>query len=146
MTILRPVFGRMSAPRVLGTIAVACLSLAATVTVSAPPATAKPGAVCDGVSCNGKDPGQTGCGNDARTVATKQDQNVTLELRYSPSCHANWARIHPGKLGWNFTVYNDNGDKQSFRALGSDSAWTDMVNGYPKSWACFDNGACTPKA
>jgi hypothetical protein len=60
---------------------------------------------------------QAGCAADAITpVPPVTDQGVTLELRYSPTCHANWARITPARFNWHFTVYNDNGDKQDERA------------------------------
>jgi hypothetical protein len=127
------------------TLAASCLAVAAAVVIPAGPASA---AVCDGVSCNGLDPNQAGCAADAITpVPPVTDQGVTLELRYSPTCHANWARITPARFNWHFTVYNDNGDKQDERALRNyDSYHTNMVNGNVKSWACFDDSVCTNHA
>jgi hypothetical protein len=133
------------AMRIRWTLAASCLAAAAAVVIPAGPASA---AVCDGVSCNGLDPNQAGCAADAITpVPPVTDQGVTLELRYSPTCHANWARITPARFNWHFTVYNDNGDKQDERAIRNyDSYHTNMVNGNVKSWACFDDSACTTHA
>ena len=132
--------------RVRCALAASCLAVAAAVAIPAGPASA---AVCDGVSCNGQDPNVAGCAADAITPpgGTVQDQGVKLELRYSPSCHANWARITPARFNWHFTVYNDNGDKQDERALRNyDSYHTNMVNGNVKAWACFDDTVCTNHA
>lgn len=137
---------RGTAAALLTSAAIAALSVTTTPATASTTANLSPTGVCDGVSCNGQDPAQAGCASGAYTAASKTDQGVLLELRYSPSCHANWARITPAQWGWHFTVYNDNGDHQDFRAFGGSSAWTNMVNGYPKSWACFDDNVCTPKA
>lgn len=133
------------ATRIRWTLAASCIAVAAAVAIPAGPASA---AVCDGVSCNGLDPNQAGCAADAITAAPPvMDQGVKLELRYSPSCHANWARITPARFNWHFTVYNDNGDKQDERALRNyDSYHTNMVNGNVKAWACFDDTVCTNHA
>jgi hypothetical protein len=135
------------AARIGWTLAASCLAVAAAVIVPAGPASA---AVCDGVSCNGQDPNQAGCAGDAINAAPPVvDQGVTLELRYSPSCHANWARITPAKFNWHFFVLNDNGNKQEERVPGwphYDSYHTNMVNGNVKSWACFDDTVCTKRA
>jgi hypothetical protein len=115
-------------------------------TVADPTGSTAPAAVsgtCDGAACNGQDPQSTGCAADAITADSVVEKGVTLELRYSPSCHANWARIVPGQFGWHFTVTNANGDQQSARAWGGATAYTNMVNGYPAAQACFDNGVCT---
>jgi hypothetical protein len=86
------------ATRIRWPLAASCLAVAAAVIIPAGPASA---AVCDGVSCNGLDPNQAGCAADAITpVPPVTDQGLTLELRYSPTCHANWARITPpGSIG-----------------------------------------------
>jgi hypothetical protein len=48
---------------------------------------------CYGGSCNGKDPSDY-C-TDGRTVAAMKAPDGMLELRYSPSCRANWGRYTP---------------------------------------------------
>jgi uncharacterized membrane protein len=56
---------------------------------------------CYGDYCSGQDPMQTGCGNDATTVAWKDLTGERLELRWSPTCKTNWARlvVYPTGLG-----------------------------------------------
>lgn len=50
---------------------------------------------------DGQDPKQAGCGADARTLVSAVVRNATgftygiLELRWSPLCHAGWARYTP---------------------------------------------------
>jgi Protein of unknown function (DUF2690) len=127
-------------------IAASCLAVAATVVVPAGQASA---AVCDSDGCAGMDPNQAGCAADAITpkgAPPVVSHGVTLELRYSPSCHAKWARITPARLGWHFTVHNENGAHQDERDLAGnyDHYYTNMVNGNNvKAWACFDDGVCT---
>jgi hypothetical protein len=51
-------------------------------------------AACYGASCNGLDP--TGrCDSDAKTVGAMDVTDGMLELRWSPSCAANWGRYTP---------------------------------------------------
>lgn len=64
-------------------------------------------ASCYGDWCSGKDPSSTGCANDGRTVASNDlyEQRGAfngdvywayvgkIELRWSPSCKTNWARL-----------------------------------------------------
>jgi hypothetical protein len=55
---------------------------------------------CTGTGCNGKDPEDTGCSQDAATVASQtvtfspgtQATSILMELRWSPTCKTNWAR------------------------------------------------------
>src|SRR5438876_9566962 len=55
---------------------------------------AQPQVACSGRGCDGQDPITTGCDYDAYTV-TSQDINGLglVELRYSPTCGTNWARV-----------------------------------------------------
>lgn len=121
-----------------------CLAVAAAVVAPAGQASA---AVCDGVSCNGLDPNQAGCAADAiEAVPYVVDHGIALELRYSPSCRAKWARITPAQFGWHFVVHNENGDQQNESDLAPanyDHYYTNMVNGNVNAWACFDDGVCT---
>jgi hypothetical protein len=53
---------------------------------------------CSGNSCNGLDPGATGCEGDAVTRAATDlvSSGVVVgrvAIRYSPSCNAAWARV-----------------------------------------------------
>lgn len=62
---------------------------------------------CYSSSCEGVDPATTNCTDDAITLLSRRAEVGTrdwgvLELRYSPSCHSNWARFTPwgGLRGW----------------------------------------------
>jgi hypothetical protein len=99
---------------------------------------------CYANSCTGQDPVATGCWADAITVQTVQQGSVLLDLRYSPSCAANWARMRNAQFGWHVTVYNTWGQSEDVTYwFGDTTVWTAMVNGQPPAWACFDNGNCT---
>jgi Protein of unknown function (DUF2690) len=92
-----------------------------------------------------------GCaGSNAYSVASFNiDHNdVTVTLRYSDWCHANWTTlsVHPHAVadsGW-FSVQNKNGDEQDgdFGTFGgATTIWTYMVNGVPAAESCVDTGA-----
>lgn len=50
---------------------------------------------CWGDYCSGQDPQATHCADDAYTVASAWDPNgAYLELRWSPTCRTNWARVN----------------------------------------------------
>ena len=79
-------FGRMLL------VAVAMVAAAAgTTVVTASDAGA--GVGCYGDYCSGRDPSATGCGADARSVASKRTGQGILEVRWSPTCKTNWARL-----------------------------------------------------
>lgn len=110
---------------------------------------------CYGSECAGLDPAGM-CDGDAITVAS---QAITtyhgyagqLELRYSPSCAANWGRFAPARgateaarvlLGapvpafGRVTVWNPNGHSQGWAQRASwpwESDWTNMVDGTIKA-------------
>lgn len=82
------------AARILG---VALLAIVSAGTLAVAPAPA--GAVgCWGDYCSGTDPQATGCSADAFTVASYSppSSSTTLELRWSPTCKTNWARLSGG--------------------------------------------------
>jgi hypothetical protein len=63
------------------------------VSVLSTPAHAQAKTGCTGMSCRGRDPQAMGCSRDARTLATAYaHRNFRVELRYSPTCNARWAR------------------------------------------------------
>lgn len=67
-------------------------------------------ASCSYLSCTDKDPVSSGCNDDARTVATTGGGG---DLRYSPTCHAFWAREAPNtscSVAGLLRVYRFNGD------------------------------------
>ncbi|MFE3144937.1 DUF2690 domain-containing protein [Streptomyces scopuliridis] len=66
-----------------------------------PSTTGGPGALnvrCFEQSCTGKDPKAQGCGDPWTSALTRID-GVYVELRYSDSCKAAWARISWGGVG-----------------------------------------------
>ncbi|GGQ34138.1 MULTISPECIES: DUF2690 domain-containing protein [Streptomyces] len=83
---------------------------------------------CLGSTCTGKDPATTTCQNDAKTVYW--DGWFNVELRYSPSCRAAWARwqgaggaTEPLKV----QIENNQGATYSVTTTGA-TVYTRMVN------------------
>ncbi|NUK85407.1 YjfA family protein [Streptomyces lunaelactis] len=67
-------------------------------TPSAAPATSSPplpaGVKCSGKACTGQDPEAMGCGGEfAKTVSRVTVGKALVEVRYSKTCQAAWARI-----------------------------------------------------
>jgi hypothetical protein len=109
-------------------------------------------AACYGASCNGLDP--TGrCDSDAKTVGAMNVTDGMLELRWSPSCAANWGRYTPYQrtitayalmnppIGiWvRITVWNP-------RTQSYSTAHNADLNAYASSWSQMTDGtllACT---
>ncbi|WP_338898740.1 DUF2690 domain-containing protein [Streptomyces sp. TG1A-60] len=56
-------------------------------------------AKCAGFECRNKDAQRMGCHIGVWTAAAEKVGEVYLELRYSPSCGAAWARITEGRVG-----------------------------------------------
>ncbi|MFJ8000993.1 helix-turn-helix domain-containing protein [Streptomyces sp. NPDC096310] len=68
------------------------------------PSTSEPvlpeGVKCAGEACGGKDPENMGCGGQfAETVASATVGTALVEVRYSKTCGAAWARITQAALG-----------------------------------------------
>ncbi|MFF9848846.1 DUF2690 domain-containing protein [Streptomyces litmocidini] len=81
---------------------------------------------CYGPSCTGLDPSTTVCQSDARTVRTG---DWGVELRYSPTCRAAWARKTSGaSFDTDIRVSNSQGDSRSVYYGGYGTVWTAMVN------------------
>ncbi|NBE56719.1 helix-turn-helix domain-containing protein [Streptomyces boluensis] len=71
---------------------------------SAPPTSSAPklpaGVKCAGADCTGKDPEKMGCGGELVTTSTDVTVGTALvEVRYSKSCGAAWARINGAQPG-----------------------------------------------
>ncbi len=105
---------------------------------------------CYGASCNGRDP--SGLCDDGVTVATTTVAEGLLELRYSPSCGANWGRYtpwQPNAYGYflqgkgiyaRVTVWNPG--SPSYGTAHHDMTW----NNFGSSWSQMADGtkmACT---
>ena len=70
-----------------------CLLLLAMIAACIVPATPAHAAGCYGDYCSGKDPQAMGCANDAVTTVSKNLSMGSLQIRWSPSCKTNWARM-----------------------------------------------------
>ncbi|MFF3321449.1 DUF2690 domain-containing protein [Streptomyces sp. NPDC002889] len=80
-----------------GPQAVESTSPTPTATGSSQPPT---GAKCNGADCAGQDPEAMGCGGPlAETVATTTVGTAAVEVRYSKTCGAAWARITKAATG-----------------------------------------------
>lgn len=71
-------------------VVAALLVALAMIVVAAPPALA---ASCYASSCTGKHPISTGCSADAITAKQNSGAGMTVQLRYSRTCRAAWARV-----------------------------------------------------
>ncbi|MFI6863657.1 DUF2690 domain-containing protein [Streptomyces sp. NPDC050421] len=116
-------------------------------------ASATPQGGCWGSSCTGKDP-DAYCSGDAYTVSSAKigKSAGVIELRYSPSCEAAWARvtgkrdIYNAGAPWAKVIRNDGRTyscEYSHTNGNQTSCYTKMVNdhnftSYAKGW--FDTG------
>src|SRR5438477_6662307 len=114
-------------------------------------AQARASATCSGNGCNNKDPDQTGCAVGAYTVQTGVLASAYIQLRYSPTCGTNWARVLSRSN--NNDVYLVLVERADGLAYGSKGlvgpvAWSNMVYApTAKARACVsingNNPACT---
>ncbi|MEU2718762.1 DUF2690 domain-containing protein [Streptomyces sp. NPDC007205] len=127
--------------------------------LAATPATSGSGGqiACNGPSCSGLDPARTVssldgylCLTGAYTpwdpsgIARFATSQGIVELRYSPHCHANWARITKARPGAGVWVQNWNNEmQQQYVPQGRSSTYTAMVNGYTTSRAGDSDGFTT---
>ncbi|MFF8839676.1 DUF2690 domain-containing protein [Streptomyces sp. NPDC015130] len=118
---------RTSVASRLGAFASASVLAATALISAASPASAATS--CYASTCQGKDPALTVCQNDARTVATSGWG--LLELRYSPTCRAAWARFkNDTPYALSITVQRNDGKgsySAQYRGDGT-PVWTAMVN------------------
>ncbi len=99
---------------------------------------------CYGAGCNGKDP--SGLCADGITVASQAVTDGLLELRYSPSCSANWGRYTPWRRdaisyfmqgkGIFARVTAWNPDSHSYGTAHHDTTW----NNFGSSWSQMVDG------
>ena len=97
-------------------------------------ATASPASAvtCYGDYCSGKQPDQTGCAAGAVTVDAVDFRGGRLELRWSPTCKTNWARlqVYPGGFAYTLSAVQDTGYTQSVQwpaGAGQGTYWTPMI-------------------
>lgn len=96
------------------------LSITATLFVNIPAAEAATS--CSGSSCVGVDPATTTCEDDAITIrAIDVDGDGMLEMRWSQSCNAGWARFTTYRRGEIFGYFSSGGISHAYV-----STWTDQ--------------------
>ncbi|MFF0761902.1 DUF2690 domain-containing protein [Streptomyces sp. NPDC003737] len=89
------------------------------------------GVKCAGVGCTGKDPENMGCGGTLAKTSTSVTVGTTLvEVRYSKTCGAAWARVTRAAQGDTVTVSAAGAARQtgSVAAAGDTDAYTPMVS------------------
>ncbi|WP_328942991.1 XRE family transcriptional regulator [Streptomyces sp. NBC_00250] len=96
-------------------------------TTTAPPATQRtslpPGVNCAGADCTGQDPEAMGCGGAlATTVALARVGAAQVEVRYSETCGAAWARLTQGSPGDTVTIRVGDDARRATVAPGTDTA------------------------
>ena len=131
-------FSRRIASRIgvgFGALALASAPLAAYAADTHVPA--KAAASCSNQGCNGKDPQATGCSQtyqarNIRTAAIMSNgkQIGWVELRWSPYCGNNWARVvsTAGSASLAATATRSDGAKMSGSGKGT-VLWTPMIFG-----------------
>ena len=93
---------------------------------------------CYGDYCSGKDPNATGCANGATTFASANLGYGTLDLRWSPTCKTEWARLYvyptrtlaPGYvIAEQSTGYTQTGPIYAIASWSpqSETVWTPMI-------------------
>ncbi|MGW7446645.1 DUF2690 domain-containing protein [Kitasatospora sp. NPDC054795] len=127
--------------KILFGLAAAATALGGLAAPTASAATTQVTASCYGSSCNGQDPIDMGCNTDAYMVESAWSEYGTIELRYSSSCKANWARLSGGAKGQWFWVENAS-TSQWWEAKGPNS-FGNMVDGSGRARACLQQGNCT---
>ncbi|MET9127056.1 DUF2690 domain-containing protein [Streptomyces sp. NPDC004528] len=86
------------------------------------------GVKCGGEGCTGKDPEKTGCGGRLATTPTSITVGTTLvEVRYSGTCGAAWARITRAAAGDSVVVSAGDADQRAGVKGGDTDAYTPMV-------------------
>ncbi|MET7696141.1 DUF2690 domain-containing protein [Streptomyces sp. NPDC005485] len=86
------------------------------------------GVKCSGSSCTGKDPENMGCGGTLATTTTSVTVGTTLvEVRYSKTCGAAWARITQAAAGDKVEVSSGAAAKQTGAVDTDTDAYTPMV-------------------
>lgn len=86
------------------------------------------GVKCSGADCTGKDPENMGCGGQLATTSTSITVGTTLvEVRYSKTCAAAWARITQAVLGDSVQVTAGTAAKQTGTVVNATDAYTPMI-------------------
>ncbi|MFD9464811.1 XRE family transcriptional regulator [Streptomyces sp. NPDC060027] len=87
-----------------------------------------PGVKCSGASCTGKDPENMGCGGElAKTTTSVTVGTALVEVRYSKTCGAAWARVTQAAAGDRVEVSSGAAAKQTGLVDADADAYTPMV-------------------
>ncbi|MCG8966582.1 XRE family transcriptional regulator [Streptomyces sp. CL12-4] len=87
-----------------------------------------PGVKCSGDQCTGKDPETMGCGGElVTTAATATVGTASVEVRYSKTCGAAWARVTQAGQGDEVRVSAGGKNEQTGSVAGDTVAYTPMV-------------------
>ncbi|MGW1926589.1 DUF2690 domain-containing protein, partial [Streptomyces massasporeus] len=87
------------------------------------PADPPPGVQCAGPDCTGRDPEAMGCGGPlATTVARAAVGTAQVEVRYSETCGAAWARLTGGAPRDTVTIRAGDAERRATVAAGTDTA------------------------
>lgn len=82
---------------------------------------------CPGEACEGKNPQNQGCGEDARTFKPGAGNPALLQIRYSEACNAVWAKIERGNPGDLVEVAVAGGTKRTAEIEYDHDQFTSMV-------------------
>jgi hypothetical protein len=82
---------------------------------------------CPGEACEGKNPQNQGCGEDARTFKPAVNNPALLQIRYSEDCKAVWGKIEHGSPGDVVTVKVSGGTGRSAEVEYGDDKFTSMA-------------------
>lgn len=86
------------------------------------------GVECSGATCTGQDPENMGCGGELAQTANSVTVGTTLvEVRYSKTCQAAWARITQAAPGDQVDVTASGSAKQTGAVDTDTDAYTPMV-------------------
>ncbi|BCB89306.1 DUF2690 domain-containing protein [Phytohabitans suffuscus] len=85
---------------------------------------------CSGAGCDGDNPQEYGCSQDAFTVLQHHDRSAgTVQMRYSFKCAAAWARTSAGGIGFRIERQSPNRIETGVGPPYGGDAWTRMVGG-----------------
>ena len=107
---------------------------------------------CRGEDCKGKNPKDFKCdvgaeASFADTFDAEPYQGIVVQIKYSKTCRAIWAKMAGGKVGDTIEIYNDNGDVMSDKVLENDNKYTPMLPASTGTQvrACVTRGKSAPE-
>ena len=137
--------------RSLATMVALLLTVAAALVAQTPARAAPLKPLCYQSTCNGKNPEDTRCGDDARNLqafwyqgSSPWLQNTLLELRYSQACDAAWVRTTGGDCFdiWRpcISVLQVQGGDEQWGGPSGGQRWTNMWSFRASVRGCFKSG------